>query len=55
MEKAQAKGELNEEELRAIEMDVTGQVSNFHNLGISHFRFNDVQFRLCWLRGGVQD
>ena len=37
MEKAQAKGELNEEELRAIEMDVTGQVSNFHSMG--HFAF----------------
>jgi hypothetical protein len=27
MEKAQAKGELNEEDLRALEMDVTGKVS----------------------------
>ena len=27
MEKAQAKGDLNEEDLRALEMDVTGKVS----------------------------
>ena len=29
MEKAQAKGELGEEELRALEMDVTGKVETF--------------------------
>jgi hypothetical protein len=29
MEKAQAKGEVAEEELRALEMDVTGKVGEF--------------------------
>ena len=29
MEKAQAKGELNEEDLRALEMDVTGKVGTY--------------------------
>ena len=53
MEKAQARGELNEEELRAIEMDVTGQVSNLQWSGT--FRIQMFKFRLCWLRGGVQD
>jgi hypothetical protein len=29
MEKAQAKGDLNEEDLHSLEMDVTGKVSIF--------------------------
>jgi hypothetical protein len=34
MEKLQAKGELGEEELRALEMDVTGKVRHFSSYSL---------------------
>ncbi len=50
MEKAQAKGEIAEEELRALEMDVTGKVR------IINYPKSDTYFstcRSCSLRGEV--
>ena len=53
MEKAQAKGEIAEEELRALEMDVTGKVRT-----IRFYLKSDTYCstcRSCSLRGAVQD
>jgi hypothetical protein len=51
MEKQQAKGELGEEELRALEMDVTGKVFAFFH-SFSWLSFFSC-FRLCSRRGEV--
>ena len=49
MERAQAKGEVAEAELRALEMDVTGKVSS---LAYPVFSFS-WSSRLCSLPGAV--
>lgn len=53
MEKAQAKGEIAEEELRALEMDVTGKVRMIK----SHLKSDTYSSicRSCLLRGEVRD
>lgn len=51
MEKQQAKGELGEAELRALEMDVTGKVRLTFISSLSHCN-NVLRIRSC-LRHGV--
>ena len=51
MERAQAKGEVAEEELRALEMDVTGKVSELKCLELP---FSSLS-RSCLLPGAVHD
>ena len=40
MEKAQAKGDVDEEELRALEMDVTGKVGLQRNYSVPNQTIN---------------
>ena len=58
MEKAQAKGEVAEAELRALEMDVTGKVSSlthtqsYNIYGASFFGCLDYARFLAWCKTG---
>lgn len=51
MEKAQAKGELNEEDLRALEMDVTGKVGAYFFIKKPSTK---PDTRSCWRLGEAQ-
>lgn len=51
MEKMQAKGELGEEELRAMEMDVTGRVSFIPTSIIAPSLMTLYRHRSCWRHG----
>jgi hypothetical protein len=51
MEKLQAKGEVDEEELRALEMDVTGKVHYSMSLSTSFLILMAYQIMLASWRG----
>ena len=55
MEKAQARGDVDEEELRALEMDVTGKVDLKMRMYCSPTKALTVRsiYSSCWLPGEV--
>ena len=54
MEKLQAKGEVAEEEMRALEIDVTGRVSVIIYAVHALYSLGRFSRRLCWRHGGGQ-
>lgn len=54
MEKLQAKGEIPEDELRALEEDVTGKVS-MDELGAKGSQFMLLSIRSCSRHGEARD
>ena len=51
MERVQAKGDVAEEELKALEMDVTGKVTQRYNIGFTSILLTTFKIMLASWRG----